>query len=250
MAGHAARLRPVLVGETIIGIAGTAPSLRANSRRVLGSTVLGIRTMGKNLVVDLSGGWSIRVHLGMSGRWRVVAGGGAIPGSARLVLSTGSASAVLTAAPTIEVDRTPAIDSRLSRLGPDVLGVFDGEEFVRRARSAADASMSELLLDQRVIAGVGNVYKSELLFLAGIDPHTPVREVSDGQLRGLAAEAVRLMSANVGPKARTTTGSRARDQEMWVYGRAGRPCRRCGSVIAQDRQGDRVTYWCPGCQGG
>lgn len=248
IAGHAARLRPVLAGQPITWVGGTAPSVRASSHRILGATVEDIRTLGKNLVIDLSGGYSIRVHLGMSGRWRVLARGSPIPGSARVVLSTGDATAVCMAAPTVEVDRTPKIDLELSRLGPDVLGAFDSEEFIRRARSTQSVAISELLLDQRVIAGIGNVYKSELLFLAGIDPHTSVDGVSDEQLAGIAADAVRLMQANVGPKARTTTGSRVRDRAMWVYGRPGRPCRRCGSAIAMDRQGDRVTYWCPGCQ--
>jgi endonuclease-8 len=248
VAGHAARLRPVLAGRTITEVGGTASSLRANSHRVLGATVEEIRTLGKNLVIDLSGGYSIRVHLGMSGRWLVLSRGRPTPGAARLVLSTDDATAVCLAAPTVEVARTPGIDHELSRLGPDVLDDFDVGEFVRRARSTPSVAMSELLLDQRVIAGIGNVYKSELLFLAGIDPRASVDAVTDEQLSGIAAYAVRLMRANVGPKSRTTTGSRARGREMWVYGRQGRPCRRCGSGIAMDRQGDRVTYWCPGCQ--
>ena len=248
MAGHAARLRRVLVGRQVTHVGGTAPSVRANSHRILHATVEGIRTIGKNLIVDLSSDYSIRVHLGMSGRWRVLPPGRPIPGSARLVLSAGDAVAVCSAAPTVDVDRTPAIDAGMSRLGPDVLGAFDSGEFVRRARTRPSAPVGELLLDQKVIAGIGNVYKSELLFLAAIDPRTPVEEISDDQLRAIAGDAIRLMTANLGPKTRTTTGSRAPDREMWVYGRMGRPCRRCGTPIETDRQGERVTYWCPGCQ--
>jgi len=248
VAGHAARLRPLLVGREITELAGTAPSVRANSHRILGVRVEGVRTVGKNLVIDLSGGYSIWVHLGMSGRWRVVPPGRHVPGSARLVLSAGGAIAVCSAAPGVDVDRTPAIDTRLGRLGPDVLGDFEAQEFRRRARTRPRVSLAELLLDQRVVAGIGNVYKSELLFLAGIDPKTEVAHVSDEQLGEIAADAVRLMSANVGPEARSTTGSRVRGQELWVYGREGRPCRRCGTAIEMERHGDRVTYWCPGCQ--
>lgn len=248
VAGHASRLRPILVGSEITDVGGSAPAVRANSLRILDATVQGIRTVGKNLLIDLSGGYSIRVHLGMSGRWRVVPRGGQIPGSARLVLSTGGPIAVCSAARTVEVDRTPAIDAGLSRLGPDPLGDFDPEEFIRRARTQNSTAVGDVLLNQRVISGIGNVYKSELLFLAGLDPHKPVDEVSDDHLRDIGADAVRLMAANAGFASRTTTGSRAPDRETWVYGRPGRPCRRCGTAIEMDRQGDRVTYWCPSCQ--
>lgn len=248
VAGHASRLRPILLGRQITDVKGTAPAVRANSHRILDATVQEIRTAGKNLIIDLSGGLSIRVHLGMSGRWRVIPPDRPIPGSARIALSAGGQTAICSAAPTIDVDRTPAIDLGLSRLGPDVLGDFELDEFVRRARTRRSVAVADVLLDQRVLAGIGNVYKSELLFLAGIDPHTPIDEISDDRLRGVAIDAVRLMKANVGPKSRSTTGSRARDREMWVYGRAGRPCRRCGTAISTDRQGERVTYWCSKCQ--
>lgn len=248
VAGHASRLRPILLGRQITDVKGTAPAVRANSHRILDATVEDIRTVGKNLVIDLSGGLSIRVHLGMSGRWRMIPPGRPIPGSARLALSAGGPTAVCSAAPTIDVDRTPAIDYSLSRLGPDVLGDFELDEFVRRARTRGSVAVADVLLDQRVLAGIGNVYKSELLFLARIDPHTPIDEISDDRLRRVAKDAIRLMTANVGPKPRTTTGSRARDRGMWVYGRARQPCRRCGTAVSMENQGGRVTYWCSKCQ--
>jgi endonuclease-8 len=249
VAGHARRLRPVLVGRLVEEVSGTAPSLRVNSRRVLGAVVEDIRTVGKNLVIDLSTGYSIRVHLGMSGRWTVSDVHTVVPhGSARLVLATSSHRVTCYRAPTVEVDRTPAVDALLGRLGPDVLGEFDEEEFLRRARAVPDDAIGSMLLNQRVVAGIGNVYKSELLFLEGVHPMRHVSEVSDDQLRALARSGRRLMVANVGPGRRVTTGSTLRGRETWVYGRAGRPCRRCGVVIERDHQGDRVTYWCPRCQ--
>lgn len=248
VAGHAEQLRRALVNEVITSVEGSSAAVRSNSHRILGATVEGIRTVGKNLVIDLSGGYSIRVHLGMTGRWSVIPSGRPAPGAARLVLSAGGATAVCSAAPTIDVERTPALDATLSRLGPDVLGEFDSASFLRRARTRQSTSVGEMLLDQKVLAGIGNVYKSELLFLVGINPRTRVGEVDDRQLLDIADKAGSLMASNVGPKARSTTGSRARGQETWVYGRSGRPCRRCGAAIEMERQGERVTYWCPVCQ--
>ena len=205
VAGHAERLRPILLGQTITEVGGTASSVRANSHRILDATVAGVRTAGKNLLIDLS-------------------------------------------APTVDVDRTPAIEAGVSRLGPDVLGEFDEDEFVRRARTRDDLTMTRMLLDQRVLAGIGNVYKSELLFLERIHPQTPVRRVGDEQLRSIARRARTLRSANVGTGPRSTTGARGPAKTTWVYGRSGRPCRRCGTGIEQERESDRVTYWCPNCQ--
>jgi len=248
VAGHAERLRPVLVGRQIEAVAGTAPSVRTNSSRILDARVESVRTAGKHLIVDLSTCYSIRVHLGMPGRWRVSALATPPRGSARLVLTTDSHHAACYSAPTIEVDRTPSIDAYLSRLGPDLLGDFDAGEFVRRARSLPDGPVADLLLNQRVLAGVGNVYKSELLFLEGVHPSTAVSRLDDEKLASMAERASRLLSANVTSGPRTTTGRRGRGQELWVYGRGGRPCRRCGTAVAQDTGGDRVTYWCSTCQ--
>jgi endonuclease-8 len=108
--------------------------------------------------------------------------------------------------------------------------------------------MARLVLNQRVLAGIGNVYKSELLFLERIHPDTPVRVVGDDQLVALARRAHKLLSVNVG-RPRSTTGSLpGQERESWVYGRAGKPCRRCGLAIEEESRDGRVTYWCPGCQ--
>jgi len=248
VAGHAQRLRPLLVSHRVVEVGGTAPSVRANSRRMLDADVDGIRTSGKNLVIDFSTGYSARIHLGMSGRWQVGPVVRTVHGSARLILATTSHRVACHAAPTVEVDRTPTIDDELARLGPDLLGDFEVAEFLRRARIANDTSLAEMLMDQRVLAGIGNVYKSELLFLAGIHPDTSTSEVSDAQLRAMAAEAKRLLASNVGSLRRSTTGSHARGQETWVYGQAGMGCRLCGTRVERGSHGGRVTYWCPRCQ--
>jgi endonuclease-8 len=103
-------------------------------------------------------------------------------------------------------------------------------------------------LDQRVVAGIGNVYKSELLFMAAVHPETPVKSLSDETLHDIAGRAGKLLRANVGPGPRITTGQQGRGREAWVYGRAGEPCRRCASAIEESRLGDRLTFWCPTCQ--
>lgn len=248
VAGHAEMLAPVLVGRRITEVGGTSPSLRRGSGHVLDATVEEVRTVGKNLIVDLSGGYSIRVHLGMTGRWLVIPSAATPAGSARLVLGTGSHRVACFAAPNVTVDRTRVIDAGLERLGPDLLGDFDEEQFLGRVRLLAVHAIGEVLLDQRVLAGIGNVYKSETLFLERVHPWAPVEALEDATLLALARRAGRLLAANVGRSRRSTTGRRGIGTETWVYGRAGKPCRRCGSRIEQLRQGDRVTYWCPACQ--
>ncbi|MGD2060723.1 MAG: DNA-formamidopyrimidine glycosylase family protein [Acidimicrobiia bacterium] len=248
VARHADRLRPVLEGERIVAVEGTAPSIRRGSNRILDATVSGIRTVGKNLLIDLSTGYSIRVHLGMPGRWQISPTPEGHHGSARVVLVTSRGQATCYAAPTVELDRTKRVEAGLEGIGPDLLGDFDEEEFVRRARTRDDRSMAEMLLDQQVLAGIGNVYKSELLFLEGVHPETLVRQVDDERLRSMARRAGKLLAANVRSGPRSTTGSRVRGRETWVYGREGRPCRRCGHAIEMAKEGGRVTYWCPVCQ--
>lgn len=247
VAGHAGRLRQALVGFEIQLVAGTAPSVRSNSGRILGATVTAIRTLGKNLIIDLSTGFSISIHLGMNGRWRFGVDPERIHGSARLVLATKADAVALYSAPTVEVDRTPAIDRKLQRLGPDLLDDFEPTGSLRRARAIGPMTMAALLLDQRVWAGIGNVYKSELLFLVGVDPHVSSDDVADEVLVEIGRRASELLALNVG-RARSTTGSTNRGQETWVYGQAGHGCRRCGARIEKGWIDGRVTYWCPRCQ--
>lgn len=249
VAKNAIRLRPLLVGETICSVDGTAPSVRVNSARLIDATVQRIRTFGKNLVIDLDSGYSIRVHLGMPGRWRVLAEAEPSPGSARLVLGTRLGRVACVAAPTVDVERTPRVDQQMHRLGPDILDDdFEPDALVERARAGTDLPIAEALLDQRIVAGIGNVYKSEVLFLTGVNPHSRVEGVPDETLGDIARKAALLMRANLGSGPRVTTGDRRRGREAWVYDRAGKPCRRCSTAIEEKMLGGRVTYWCPTCQ--
>lgn len=248
VAGHARRLTPVLVGKQIASVAGSSRSIRANADRIRGKLVKTVDAAGKHLVIELSDGFSILVHLGMTGRWLVLDSNSPVPGEARLALTTGEHHAVCLGAPTVILDRSPRIELRLSTLGPDLAGEdWDEDDFLRRARTRGDKVVSMMLLDQRVTAGVGNVFKSELLFLEGIHPDTRVAELSDETILALGRRARLLIPANVG-KRRSTTGEHTRGRETWVYGREGKPCRRCGAAIRMEKHQDRVTFWCPNCQ--
>jgi endonuclease VIII len=251
IANDARRLRPVLVGREIEEVYGSAASVRKYAGRILGRVVVAIRTNGKNLLIDVEGGYSLRVHLAMNGRWQVLSADRPIPGPAKVALTTATHHAVCFAAPTVEVDRTPTIDRRLQELGPDLLDTeFDVSNAVERARTFDGEPLGRVLLDQRVTGGIGNVYKSEVAFLAGVHPHAPLRSITDEKLVAIYEKAQKLLAVNVGPGRRTTTGNRSRGGETWVYGREGKACRRCSSLIVMGRLDDRVSYWCSGCQPG
>ncbi|MER7440935.1 zinc finger domain-containing protein [Micromonospora avicenniae] len=195
--------------------------------------------------------WTLHSHLRMDGAWRAYAPGerwAARPGHLiRVVLRSADAVAVgyhlheLALVPTAEEERL------VGHLGPDLLGSdWDPAEAVRRLAAHPDTPVGEALLDQRNLAGVGNLYKCELLFLRGVSPRTPVRAVPD--LPGLVALAQRLLAANRGRWTQSSTGSLHRGQTTYVYGRRAQPCRRCGTAIRKEELGERVTYWCPVCQ--
>ena len=169
------------------------------------------------------------------------------------MIETDDAVAVAFSTPTLElltdagVERTRA----LRELGPDLVGeTFDLDEGLRRLRERDHRELGEALLDQRAVAGIGNVVKSEVCFIERLDPWAPVARFEDGELMKALTTARRLLQTNVHGGARVTTGMRGRGRELWVYGRAGRACRRCGVRIETRRQGElaRLTYWCPRCQ--
>jgi endonuclease VIII len=251
----AERLRPVLVGETIEAVDGS-PAVRRWAARLTGRRITGIRTYGKHLLIDVEGDLTIRTWLGMPGRWLIQrrgATGRRTSGAARLVISTGDHTVVCLSAPTIEVERRRVIDRALERLGPDILAAtFDWDEYRRRAALVDPGSpVVDLLLDQRVVAGIGNEFTCEILFLERIHPSRPVGTLDAGTTDGLARRARRIMPPNARRAARTTTGSTVPGRESWVFRRTGAPCRRCRTEIDQGwvgRRAPRITYWCPACQ--
>jgi endonuclease-8 len=197
-----------------------------------------VEAVGKNLLLSFEGGLLLRSHLRMHGRWRVQAAGTEPFGTPWLVLRGRERQAVLWNGPVLELTRgrSPAV----ARLGPDVLAdPPDLEAMVARLRAAGPSrQIGDALLDQRLLSGIGNMWKAEILFEAAISPWRPLGELEDGDLERVVAEAARLMRA----------GRRRRR----VYRLAGRPCPRCGEEIRSFPQGDeaRMAYWCPGCQAG
>jgi endonuclease VIII len=247
------RIRSTLLGRTVEVVDGSSPSVRRASGRLTGDVVETIRTRGKHLLIDMASGLTIHVHLGMPGRVRVTRGT-RLPaqerGGARLALTTAAGTVWVLAAPTVEVERRAVVDAGLARLGPDVLAdMFDWEGFEERAgRYPPDRTVADFLLDQRVMAGVGNEYKCEILFLEGVAPGRSMDTVDAASRTALAGRARRIMLPNAHRGRRSTTGRPGADS--WVYGRAGLPCRRCRSPIEEGWVGDppRITYWCPHCQ--
>ncbi len=234
---------------------------------LVGQTVVDVSARGKHVLMRFSGGRILRTHMRMSGSWHVYR-----PGerwqrratAARVVIGTRAFEAVAFDVPVAEflASDDVARDEALRHLGPDLLGeTFDEDEAVRRLRESSRATVAEALLDQRAMAGVGNVFKSELLFLARMSPVTLPTAPTAGQWRALVRDARRLLRANViesvggaSPhgEMRRTTGRLDPRERLWVYGRQHEPCRRCATPIAMTRQGEdnRSTYFCPRCQAG
>ena len=229
-----------------------------------GRVVRAVFARGKHLLVQLepteARADTLRVHLGMPGAWHLVPAGGALRRPAReavVRLGTARHDAVCFRAPQVELASLDWLERHgaLSRLGPDLLGPpLDLAALARRAR-ADPRSIAQVLLDQSVASGIGNVYKSELCFFSRLSPRTPARAVPVATFVALYAQARAWMTNNLGPWMRVTTGPPpgprpGRGERLWVYGRGGRPCLRCGAPIEKFRQGSpsRVTYRCPRCQ--
>ena len=231
-------LRPRLVGKRLLRVDPERLS------RLAGATVTSIDTNGKHLLIHLDSGLVLHTHLRMTGSWHLYRPGESWrkpTRQARLVLINESTEAVLFNAPVVELLREREAARELAHLGPDILApAFDGEEVLRRARAGARQALGELLLDQRVVAGIGNIYKCESLWRLRLDPWRRADQLSDAELGALFGEARGLMQAAL----------RGRVPQA-VHGRAGRGCPRCHSRIGCRNQGDppRFTYYCPTCQG-
>jgi endonuclease VIII len=252
-------LRAALVGDRVLDARAQAgPGLRRvpDMSRVIGTVVASVEARGKHLLIGFDNGLTLRSHMRMRGSWHRYRPGEPwrMPAArANAVVETARAVAVAFSTPTLELltDADLARSRPLQELGPDLLGSdFDADEAVRRLRERDAEQLGNALLDQRAAAGIGNVVKSETAFIERLDPWSPVSAFVDDELRAALGTARRLLQANVRGGARVTTGVRGQGNELWVYGRAGRPCRRCGTLIQTSRQGElaRSTYWCPRCQ--
>lgn len=218
--------------------------------KLVGQRIDGVEARGKHLLIRLGTGQTLHSHLRMSGSWHVYPAGQRWRrkrAEARLVLTCGDRVAVCFNAPVVELlqRRAEGIHPALTGLGPDVLAdpLALGEVRRRAATRPPDLALGELLLDQRVVAGIGNIYRCESLFLEGLSPWAVRSSITGEQLNDLVTTASRLMQRQLGP----FTGH---GEARWVYRRAGRPCRRCDTRIRSGPQGElaRIAYWCPTCQ--
>jgi endonuclease VIII len=250
LAGH--RLRKALAGAGIIRSDFRVP--RYATTDLAGRRILDISSRGKHLLWRLEEGLTLHSHFRMDGAWHLYRRGQRWRGpsfQARIVLETEGWQAVGFRLPVLDLIPTERESDVVGHLGPDLLGSdWDPAEATRRLRSCADAFIGEALLDQRVMAGVGNVYRSELCFLWGVSPWTPVAAVSD--LPGLVDLSHRLLWANRLSGRQVTTGIDRPGRARYVYGRRGKACLRCGTPIRKSDQSsygrERVIYWCPVCQ--
>jgi endonuclease VIII len=247
----ARQLHEALAGRVLVRSDFRVPRYATVS--LAGRPVAAAVSRGKHLLIRVDGDVTVHTHLRMEGSWRI---GPVTPyplrdHRIRLVLANDTWQAVGRQLGIVEVIRTSQEDRSLGHLGPDLLGpAFDLGEAVRRLSAEPDRAIGEALMDQRNLAGIGNLYKAETLFLRGVSPWRPTGEVDD--LPDLVEVARRLLDANKDRIDQITTGSSRRDEQTWVYGRAGRACRRCGTVISRADQGpapeERITFWCPACQ--
>jgi endonuclease-8 len=238
---RAARRLQVLVGERL---EVETPHPRAQAERIAerldGRRLESVEAVGKNLVLRFEGGVALRSHLRMSGRWAVRPRGESRHGRPWLVLRGARAEGVLWNGPVLEL-HTRA----LARLGPDILAQPPDLDAMLARLRRADASrwLGEAMLDQSLVAGIGNMWMAEALWRARLSPWRRLRDVGDDERRLALETAAGLMRASV---------DAGREPRKQVYGRAGRPCPRCRTPIKAWGQGDanRTAYWCPVCQAG
>jgi endonuclease VIII len=249
---HAAkRLREALAGQVLTRSDFRVP--RYATLDLAGRQVTESLSRGKHLLTRVEGDVTVHTHLKMEGRWRVRPARPRAPADhrLRLLLANDTWQAEGYQLGVVEVLPTAHEADAVGHLGPDLLGPdWDGTEAVRRLLADPQRPAGQALLDQRNLAGIGNVYKCELLFLRGIHPWQPFGAVKEPA--AVVDLARRLLEVNKDRIGHVTTGMPQRGQENWVYGRAGRPCRRCGTIIQRASQGTdpegRITYWCPHCQ--
>ena len=241
-------LQQALAGKVVKRFETVLPKLARvdDQTPIAGRSVERVESQGKHLLIAFSGDLFLRTHMRMNGSWHIYR-----PGERwqrrrddmRIVIATDDFVAVAFNVPVAEfVDaRSLARTEDLRRLGPDLLGkTFDMAEAIRRIRARPNEDIAEVLLNQRVIAGIGNIYKSESLFVAGVNPFAKVQSLDDAALERIVSTARRLLQRS----------AVKRDQPWSVYGRGGQRCRKCGSVIEVKPTGPdaRLTFWCPKCQ--
>ncbi len=262
-------LSRALAGKPITGFHSVFPTLTRfhDETPLTGQLVDSVDARGKWMLIHFSGGLTLATHMLMNGSWHIYR-----PGERwqkprfymRIVLENANYLAVGFKVPVAEMHTAQSLarDRRIPQPDTDVLSAqFDAEEAVGRVVARAGEAIGDVLLDQKVVAGVGNVFKSEICFVTGVHPFAPVASLAPAQIHAIVAAAQKLVAANVledsgnlivtyrGLQRRTTHASDPRES-LWVYGRHGEPCRRCGEPVRRRLQGAdaRVTFWCPRCQ--
>ena len=252
------RLHDALAGRVLTRSDFRVPALATTD--LGGRSIINTISRGKHILTRVEGGLTLHTHLRMDGSWRLFRPASRWSGGPaheiRLVLTNADWTAVGYRLPVVELLRTTDEDDVVGHLGPDLLGPdWDADEAVRRLLATPDREVGPALLDQRNLAGVGNLYKCEVLFLSGITPWTRVIDIAD--VAAVVRRAHRLLTANRDHWHQSTTGSLQRGEEHWVYRREKRPCRRCGTPIRRAMHAEagreveeRVSFWCPHCQAG
>jgi formamidopyrimidine-DNA glycosylase len=246
----ATRLNGALAGRKIVRSDLRVP--RYATADVSGATVREVVPRGKHLLFHFDNDTTLHTHFKMEGTWHLYRHGerwrGGPAHEIRALLETESWVAVGYRLGIVELLSAAQEDELVSHLGPDVLGSdWDAAEVLERMLKEPSRPIGDVLLDQTVIAGPGNVYKCEVCFLRGVHPDTSVGDVTD--LPALVDLVKKLMDVNRTTGSQITTGDARPGRKRWVYGRGRQPCRRCGTLIARrDEPGERVTYWCPSCQ--
>jgi len=261
-------LNRALAGQAVLKFETVLPKLARidADAPIAGRTVEGVESRGKWLLMRFSGDLVLLTHMLMNGSWHIYR-----PGERwqrrgedmRIVVETEKMLAVCFGVQVAEFHTSDSLnrDAMFSRLGPDLLGKdFDEAEAIANIRERPDLQIADALLNQSALAGIGNVYKSEACFACGVSPFRQVAAVSDDELRCLVSTARKFLRANVADGTtsaivtytgfRRTTRRADRGERLWVYARAGQPCRKCGTLIEITKQGPgaRVTFWCPTCQ--
>jgi endonuclease VIII len=240
----AATLREALVGRTLTRCDVRVP--RFATVDLTGQVVDEVFSRGKHLFMRV-GPASIHSHMKMDGSWRVANRPVKVDHRARIVLEAGDVRAVGIDLGVLEILERADDGDAVAHLGPDLLGDdWDPRTATANLTAHPDRPLAEALLDQRVMAGIGNVYCNEMCFLSGHLPTAPVSAVADPAR--LVARAREMLWVNRFRWNRCTTGDTRAGRQLWVYGRKGLNCRRCGTRIVFDDSGDRVAYWCPACQ--
>lgn len=266
----ASTLNRALAGTQVTRFESVFPALNRidEDEPLAGRQVDSVAAAGKHLLMRFSGELVLRTHMRMSGSWHIYRPGEAWQRPSRdmrIVVATATFVAVAFNVHVAEFLRGKELERQrdLRAMGPDLLGErFDADEAIARLRARGGETIEVALLNQRVVAGIGNVYKSEVLFACGVNPFGLVSSLHEATLATLLQTARKFMKANVtatSPEGivtyaglRRTTGRSNAAERLWVYARAGLPCRNCGAAILSAKTGPdvRSTYWCPRCQAG